>query len=534
MKVALLAAHPASVPELSLDNYGAHRIAASLEADPDFEGVVHVVEVQQGQSEAALHATERLDPDVVGVSAFLWSLPTLYPVARELKQRRPERRLFLGGPSARPEMFERSPWNDAPTFVDALVIGPGDWTIRELVSAERADYGRIGGLALPDGDRFARTAPRAGDPALDLVASPYQSGRLTPSFPVLQTYFGCPLDCAFCAWGALGNARDVLSTDSLIRELSVWKGGPARGALMCDAALNLNEHAFQNLAAAEAQVGFFRDQTLLCELYPDRLTPDHLRFLSSIRRPQVSVGLQSYDPDVLARVRRQFDEQRFHTVLEELLQVADVVIEIICGLPGDDPDSFRRTFERVRELPYGCRVYPCLALPDALMADPAARRHTTWDPVSLEVTSTWGWSQRALDETRAFVEDECRRAGGYVADYWWSFDKRAQPARPDRIVGTGATGAELVREIARLTNARWHVVGLAPRDGRELHLSVRCGPTTFSVWCERPRPDQQYYRIVDGVGFNYENDAMPRGELHVFEQVFGALAAAFGALFGSA
>lgn len=528
MKVVLLAASPRSTPELSLDNYGVHRVAASLEADPSFEGEVHVVEVEQDQTHEAVLRAEEIDPDVVGVSAFVWSLPTLYPAARELKLRQPRRSLVIGGPSARPEMFDRAPWNDAMEFVDALVLGNSEWTIRELVRTERADYGRVAGLALPGRRGFERTAPRIGDPTLDHIPSPYQSHRLEPKFPVLQTYFGCPFTCAFCAWGAMGNAKDVLSVDYLVRELSVWKEGRAEGALMSDAGLNLNEHAFRNLAAAEAQVGFFAKHTLLCELYPNRVTPHHLEFLAGVHQPQVSVGLQSYDPEVLERVRRSFDEHKFHTVLEDLHQVSEVVIEIICGLPGDRPESFRRTFDRVRALPYGCRVYPCLVLPDALMNDRDARQHTTWDPVTLKVRSTWGWTERELAETQAYVEEACKEANGYPAEYWWSFDKRVRPSGPRFVPIGGAVGDRLTAAVSQATLGHWHVTSVG-RRGAALHLGVQSGASTFAVWCEIARADSRYFRIVGDLGFGFENDTTPRTELANFERSFAAIGGAFRA-----
>src|SRR6185312_16947602 len=106
-----------------------------------------------------------------------------------------------------------------------------------------------------------------------------------------------------------------------------------------------------NLAAAEREVGALRDVPLLYEVYPLGLSDDHVRFLKSVDVATAGIGLQSYDPEVLRRLDRPFDAARFERTLRQAADLGPVTIEFIFGLPGDTPDAFWRTFDKVKHLP---------------------------------------------------------------------------------------------------------------------------------------------------------------------------------------
>ena len=532
-RVALLAVYPeedAASPRFALPNYGVRRIQAALLSDPALaDAEVAVFESRDKDVEALLAEVEAFGPDVVGGAGYLWSLPTLYPVLRALKAARPERAVVLGGPSARPEMFARPPFDGAGGFLDALVIGGGEAAIQAIVGA--ADRSRdalalIPGLALHDGEVWRRTPPASRLTPLDAAASPYRMGLMPEGgFACLQSYFGCPLTCAYCAWGAMGDPKDVLSAETLAAELRAFRDSGAEGAILVDAALNLNAAAFKNLVAAEAEAGFFADATLLCELYPSKLKDEHMDFLAGLKTPQVSVGLQSYDSEVLARLRRPFDADRFEAVVGEVTSVAEVVIEIILGLPGDDPASFRRTFERLLTLPAGVRVYPCLALPDALMAGAPENFELEWDQRTLKLTRAWGWSPEALAEAAGWLESLAgERASSVAGLYWWSFDKfgarRRQPAARKPV--SAALTDRVSRAVSAGSGGRW-AAGEVSRAGDRVVAEVRAGERSFSIWMGRDQPEVKRYRAVRGMAFGY-SEGLPREERSTLDRVIARLA----------
>jgi hypothetical protein len=220
----------------------------------------------------------------------------------------------------------------------------------------------------------------------------------------------------------------VRSVESLVDEFNAMARLKLGGALLADAGLNLNNGAFHNLRAAADATGFLAERGLICEVYPATVRREHLDFLRGVGNPYVGVGLQSFDPTVLKEVDRKYDEARFDDILHSLCEVANVAVEVIMGLPGDNPDNFRRNFERARRLPCALRVYYCVVLPSALMVRSPPEHALAYDPVTLKMHSCLGWPPGAIAAEAEFLRREAARAGGQAGEFFWVFP----PPRLDR------------------------------------------------------------------------------------------------------
>ena len=148
---------------------------------------------------------------------------------------------------------------------------------------------------------------------------------------------------------------------------------------------------------------------------------EHIDFLAGVGNAYVGVGLQSFDNAVLANVDRKYDEAKFDNTVHELGQAATLAVEIIVGLPGDNPEGFRRNFERARRLPCALRVYHCVVLPSALMVRSPPEHRLEYDPVSLKMHSCLGWSREALAREAAFLNAQAAASGGRAGEFFWVF-----------------------------------------------------------------------------------------------------------------
>jgi radical SAM superfamily enzyme YgiQ (UPF0313 family) len=425
-RVALLARYPdrdRAMPQF-IPNLGLYMVEAALRAArlPGLE--VKVWDVTGGDPEHLAGEIIGFDPDVVGCSVFLWSFPFFLDLVAMVKADDPARLIVFGGPSARPVMLEHEPHRQKSGAVDVLVSSEGEDTFREVVGlADRSveALAGIAGLALrADGGWRETIARPLGD--LNLLASPYAMD-LVPGggLGVLQTYRGCPFTCTFCEWGTMESPKRVRTAESLTTEFSAMDRIGLGAALLADAGLNLNQAAFNNLRDAASRSGFLSKRGLICEVYPAKVRREHLDFLKGVGNAYVGVGLQSFDNKVLANVERKYDEARFEETLQALAQVATLAVEIIMGLPGDDPESFRRNFERARRLPCALRVYHCVVLPSALMVRSPPEHRLDYDPVSLKMRSCLGWSRDALAREAAFLTDQAARSNGRTGEFFWVF-----------------------------------------------------------------------------------------------------------------
>jgi radical SAM superfamily enzyme YgiQ (UPF0313 family) len=398
-------------------NYSVRKVQAAVVANPSLEARVEVFDSGSKDAAEFVDRIETFDPDVIGVSAYVWSFPTFIEVARRLKARRPERTVIFGGPSARTEMFDLAPFRDGTQVVDALVLGEGEDVFQEILALtdrSRENLCAIAGLAVSNGDSWHLT-PEHSQPILDALASPFQLGLVPPGKTAhLETFRGCPLSCKFCQWGDLKKTNRVFSIEYLVRELRAFQDLGLGSAMIVDAALNLNARAFRNLRAAEREVGFFRTATLNAEIYPQYMTDDHLEFIAEVGGgADLGLGLQSYDRDVLGNVERPFDAARFERVVQDVLAIApNTAIEIIMGLPGDNPDSFRRTFDRAMRLGASVHVFRCLVLPNALMSRSPASFAMVYDDISLRMESCLGWEPGQIDAMSSELDDLVRASDG--------------------------------------------------------------------------------------------------------------------------
>jgi radical SAM superfamily enzyme YgiQ (UPF0313 family) len=435
-RIAILAVNPWNYGGLLQPfSYAAFRVQAALAVDPRLAGVeIRVIEGRDFSARRWVDELESFDPDVIGASAYVWSLPAFLPLLRHVKRNRPDVCTVLGGPSARIEMLAHAPFRDAVEYVDALVISGDETALADIAArwpCERAALEAVPGIAIADGAGFRPTRGARLQVPPDQRASPFQLGIAPPSLSGhLQTFTGCPMSCTFCAWGAESASDGAYSETYIAAELDALRRAGVQSVLSVDAGLNLHRGAFANLEAAERRVGLLRDLPYYVEVYPAQLNDAMLEFLSRTRA-EIGIGLQSFNSETLTLSKRRCRLDRFEHVLEQLQRVATTTLEMILGLPGDTPQSFRATLERALAIGVGVRVYYCLVLPDALMTRAPESFQLRYDPVTLEIRSCMTWSE---DDLRREIDALCAMVaarGGLALDQWATAE--ALPVSADSI-----------------------------------------------------------------------------------------------------
>ena len=425
--MALLACYPLrdpAMPPQFISNHGMRMVEASLRSAGIQDLELKVWDMQEANLGYIISQLLAYDPDVIGFSSYLWSFPFFVDIAREMKTDDPGRLMVFGGPCARPSMLDLEPYRNCLNCIDVLVINEGEYTFVDIVRLENRNHAtlsRISGVAIQQENRWLETPKR---PLSDLndLPSPYRMDLVPKGgIGILQTFRGCPFTCSFCEWGVLDSPKRVCDVDTLCLELDAIASNEVTGTLLVDAGLNLNRLAFLNYGKACRETGFYKDRYLISEIYPARVTQEHIEFLQGISRPLVGVGLQSFDNKVLSHVERSYDEQRFDQTLAQLVEVSSVAVEIILGLPGDTPENFRRSFERARRLPCALRVYHCVVLPSALMIKAPAGYQLKFDPLTLKMQSCLGWTSDELLQEVDFVTRQTQLSEGQTGDYFWVF-----------------------------------------------------------------------------------------------------------------
>lgn len=293
------------------------------------------------------------DPDVVGFSVYLWNVTAVQRIAAVLR-RRGKARLVAGGPEV---AYDAVRHLSDGTF-DFVVRGEGERAFAALCVAlsDGASWKDIPNLAWKD-EGGIHENPVA--PIADLAAlpSPYRDPTDAPGLPHRIQYLewsrGCPFSCSYCVAPLEGGVRRF-PIERVEAEIDFLLERGARTFKFLDRSFNARP------AEASALIDFVVSRhrpgvVFQFEIVGDLLKPDMIRRLNETAPPgliRFEIGVQSTNAAVNAAVRRVQDNGRLFENVRALVAGGKVVVhlDLIAGLPGEDPASFSRTFDETFSL----------------------------------------------------------------------------------------------------------------------------------------------------------------------------------------
>lgn len=287
-------------------------------------------------------------PDVIAFSCYIWNWETIRELITELPKILPVCPLWLGGPEVSfdaPQILSKYPQ------LAGIMIGEGEETFRELAKlyahgdCSVRSLQKIPGLALPAG----YTAPRK---PTDLSSLPFLYENLKP-FENRIIYYessrGCPYRCSYCL-SSIDKTVRFRDMDKIKRELQFFLGQRTVQVKFVDRTFNCNHvHAMEIWK-------YIRDHdngvtNFHFEISADILTEEEIKLLGQMRPGlvQLEIGVQTVNPETLKEIRRSEDLAALEAAVERIRlgKNIHVHLDLIAGLPYEDYESFRNSFNRV-------------------------------------------------------------------------------------------------------------------------------------------------------------------------------------------
>ena len=277
---------------------------------------------------------------VLGLGVYIWNVPHTLALVRLLKALRPGIKVVLGGPEVSHETADQEIVHRA----DHVITGWGDVSFPRLCQALL--FGPPPLMKIIPGEQ----------PPLDDIALPYahySETDLTQRVVYVEASRGCPYQCAFCL-SALDKTAWSFDLDRFLDAMAGLYARGARNFKFVDRTFNLKmahsvrilQFFLDRLQAAPAQ-----PLHLHFELVPDHL-PERLKALIVQFPPgvlQFEVGIQSWNPEVQARIQRRQDNALAEANLHWLRThtPAHLHTDLIFGLPGETWQSFADGFDRL-------------------------------------------------------------------------------------------------------------------------------------------------------------------------------------------
>ncbi len=284
-------------------------------------------------------------PDAIGFSCYIWNIRMIRELLAELPKVLEHTELWLGGPEVSydaPGMLIQFP------HLKGIIVGEGEATFRELmayyVEGDRS-LSEIAGLYLPEGFTPMR-------PLLSMDELPFLYGDLE-QFQNRIIYYesarGCPYSCSYCL-SSIDKRVRLRSVDLVQKELQLFLDKKVPQVKFVDRTFNcVHEHAmaiWKYISEHDNGVTNFH-----FEISADILRPEEIALLNQMRPGlvQLEIGVQSTNPDTISAIDRVMNVERLEQIVASIRRGKNIHqhLDLIAGLPGEDYNSFRNSFDRV-------------------------------------------------------------------------------------------------------------------------------------------------------------------------------------------
>lgn len=289
--------------------------------------------------------------DIVVFSCYIWNIDIVLEVLRELKKVSPHTKIWVGGPEVSYDAPEVLKANDE---IDLVMIGEGEETFKELLDAcmEDKSFSDVAGIAYKKGESIVKTKGRP-QISMDILPFVYKDLKgFENKIIYYETQRGCPFSCSYCL-SSIDKGVRFRSVDLVCKELQFFIDQCVKQVKFVDRTFNCNRRhsttIWTYLMEHDNGITNFH-----FEISADLLTEEDLA-LFALMRPgliQLEVGVQSTYGQTIEEIDRTMD---FDCVSKKVQGVNALLnihqhLDLIVGLPYEDLDTFRRSFNDVHAL----------------------------------------------------------------------------------------------------------------------------------------------------------------------------------------
>ena len=292
-------------------------------------------------------------PDVVCVSCYIWNLSFVKELMADLTKILPDADFWAGGPevSYDAEKF----LTENPEF-KGVMVGEGEETFRELagyyVEKDPQNLKDMTGVCYRDGDQIIHNGWRQ---IMDLSKIPFIYKDLS-DFKNRIIYYessrGCPFSCSYCL-SSIDKKLRFRDTEMVKKELQFFIDNKVPQVKFVDRTFNCkHDHAmaiWKYINEHDNGVTNFH-----FEISADLLREEELQEMSTMRPGliQLEIGVQSTNPDTIKAIHRTMNFGKLKVIVERIHSFGNIHqhLDLIAGLPYEDYDSFRHSFNDVYAL----------------------------------------------------------------------------------------------------------------------------------------------------------------------------------------
>lgn len=292
-------------------------------------------------------------PDVVCVSCYIWNLSFVKELMADLIKILPGADFWAGGPEV---SYDAEKFLTENSEFKGVMVGEGEETFKELagyyVEKNPQDLKDMTGICYRDGDQIIHNGWRQ---IMDLSSIPFIYKDLS-EFKNRIIYYessrGCPFSCSYCL-SSIDKKLRFRDTETVKKELQFFIDNKVPQVKFVDRTFNCkHDHAmaiWKYINEHDNGVTNFH-----FEISADLLREEELQEMSTMRPGliQLEIGVQSTNPDTIKAIHRTMDFEKLKGIVDRIHSFGNIHqhLDLIAGLPYEDYDSFRYSFNDVYAL----------------------------------------------------------------------------------------------------------------------------------------------------------------------------------------
>ena len=292
-------------------------------------------------------------PEVVCVSCYIWNLSFVKELMADLIKILPGADFWAGGPEV---SYDAEKFLTENSEFKGVMVGEGEETFKELagyyVEKNPQDLKNMTGICYRDGDQIIHNGWRQ---IMDLSSIPFIYKDLS-EFKNRIIYYessrGCPFSCSYCL-SSIDKKLRFRDTETVKKELQFFIDNKVPQVKFVDRTFNCkHDHAmaiWKYINEHDNGVTNFH-----FEISADLLREEELQEMSTMRPGliQLEIGVQSTNPDTIKAIHRTMDFEKLKGIVDRIHSFGNIHqhLDLIAGLPYEDYDSFRNSFNDVYAL----------------------------------------------------------------------------------------------------------------------------------------------------------------------------------------
>ena len=291
-------------------------------------------------------------PDIIGFSCYIWNLEETIKVIQMIKKINPAIKIIFGGPEVSYNV--ENLMNRVPEL-DFVVMGEGELSFKQLLIHinDSLLFESVPSIAFRNGKNISINIQQT---KIDLreIPSPFRFQEdipfLSKRIAYIETSRGCPFSCQFCLSSIEVGVR-YFDREKIKDEIRFLMKNGAKTFKFLDRTFNISRSyamdIFQFLIDEHLPGTVFQ-----FEITADIMRPEVIEFLNNTAPPglfRFEIGVQSTNEltNELVNRKQNFEKLKRTVTMVKEGEKIDQHLDLIAGLPEEDYQSFRKTFNDV-------------------------------------------------------------------------------------------------------------------------------------------------------------------------------------------